>query len=273
MNNRIVYEPSFKIREVARKALAGNWQKVYVGIFIYYLLGTFIGDLLSMFFDTTQYYTMPNGEIVRISVSFASGIYDFVVGGPLMCGLAMFLLAFFRERQVNYGLTLEGFSMFGKGFILYLLYSVKIFLWSLLFVIPGIIAALRYSQAFYLRVDHPDWTASQCIAESSRLMMGNKGKYFGLMLSFIGWMILACIPMGLAEEFLYGGEIMTLIYGLIVALPVLVVETYMSVTQVGFYEILTGRLVILHNDDNEQYYANQEYSRENSENKDETQNH
>ncbi len=243
MENRIVMEPAAKIREMARTALAGKWKQMTLGILIYYIFSTVIGQLLDCFFYSTEVVDVM-GETMEMNMGYASGIYEFTVGGALTCGLAMFLLAFFRTKTIDYALTFEGFSMFGKSFVLYLLYSVKIALWALLFIVPGVIAAYRYSQCFYLRVDNPDWTASQCINESKRLMKGNKAKLFGLELSFIGWMILASLP-EILIDFTSLTSYAYVIVSAILAIPSLFVMLYQQLSSTIFYELVTGNLVIV----------------------------
>jgi len=253
MENRIIIEPAKKIREIARTSLKGNWQKVFVGIAIYYFLSVVVSSVLDLFFTSVNYIQLYTGEYVPIRMYYASPIYDFVLSGPLMLGIAMFLLAYFRKHTIDYTLTFEGFSMFVKGFLLYLLYSVKIFLWSLLFIIPGLIAAFRYSQAFYLRVDHPEWTAGMCLKESSHLMMGNKGKYFGLQLSFIGWYMLALLPTVLLSMF-QTSDLMLMVVAIVGSIPVLIVDLYMQVTNTAFYELLNGNLVVVREKTDEFFY-------------------
>ena len=205
MNNYIVYEPSAKIREIAREALRGRWVQMFWGMLIFFALSSFVSSILDYFFSVVRYIPI-SGYYYRVTMSYAGALYEFLVMGALTCGFAMFMLAFFRSKNINYTLNLEGFSMFGKAFCLYLLYSVKIALWGLLFVIPGIIATFRYSQCFYIRVDNPELSASQCINESKRLMRGNKGKLF--------W------------------------------LPMLVVSLYLEMSNVVFYEIVTRNLIV-----------------------------
>ena len=66
-------------------------------------------------------------------------------------------------------------------------------LWSLLLVVPGIVAAYRYRQALYLLLDHPEKSAWQCLRESSALMSGHKWELFVLDLSFLGWALLSAM--------------------------------------------------------------------------------
>ena len=75
---------------------------------------------------------------------------------------------------------------------LLLIVNLKVLLWSLLLLFPGIVAAYRYRLAWYLKSEHPDMTARKCVAESCRLMKGRKWKAFCLDCSFI-WLVLALV--------------------------------------------------------------------------------
>lgn len=74
---------------------------------------------------------------------------------------------------------------------------VYITLWSLLFVIPGIIKSYSYMLTEYVALLNPEMTADECITESRRLMNGHKMKMFLLDLSFIGWDILCVFTFGI----------------------------------------------------------------------------
>ena len=243
MNNYIVTESASKMREIARNALKGHWKAMVLGVFIYYVFSGIIPAVLDLYFSSVEYIEIYTGEHIEMTMNYASPIYEFVLTGPLLLGILMFLLAFFRKHTIDYALTFEGFSMLGKGFLLYLVYSVRIFLWSLLFVVPGLIAAFRYSQAFYLRIDHPEWTTNQCIAASSRMMKGNKAKLLGMNLSFIGWYILATIPATVVGLFVES-PVATLVATVILSIPVLFVDLYLMMTETVFYELLTGNLIV-----------------------------
>jgi uncharacterized membrane protein len=74
---------------------------------------------------------------------------------------------------------------------------LKTFAWLLLFIIPGIIAGIRYSQAYFIKIDNPHMLSFEAINESKRLMKGNKWKYFCLGFSFIGWTLLSLLTLGI----------------------------------------------------------------------------
>ena len=92
----------------------------------------------------------------------------------------------------------SGFSDWWSSVKVYLLTGIRTFLWSLLFVIPGIIKSIAYSQAMYILSEKPGMSARECLRESERLMNGNKMRYFLFQLSFIGWWILCTITCGIA---------------------------------------------------------------------------
>lgn len=75
------------------------------------------------------------------------------------------------------------------------------FLWSLLFVIPGIVKAYEYRMIPYLLADHPDMTMEEAFARSKEMMSGQKWRAFVLDLSFIGWYILSAFTFGILAIF------------------------------------------------------------------------
>ena len=71
-------------------------------------------------------------------------------------------------------------------------------LWSLLFVIPGIIKGISYSMAPYILAENEGKSALECINESKAMTNGHKMELFMLSLSFIGWALLCGITFGIA---------------------------------------------------------------------------
>lgn len=250
MEYRIVNHPAAKIREVARTALAGSWKDVVLFMFLYYLMTDGVGMVLDLFFSTTQIVPIEDpltGEYVQQTVGYGSGIYSLLISGPAAWGLSKYMLDFFRNKKTEITTLFEGFSYFGKAFVLLILMGVKIFLWTLLFIVPGIIATFRYSQAFYILIDHPEYSANQCLKESSQMMKGNKWKLFCLELSFVGWIILASIPAGIISGLSLGisGGIGGIIMAIIMGIPTLFVDAYLNVATTVFYELAADNLVIM----------------------------
>lgn len=123
-------------------------------------------------------------------ISFALSIMSMM----LSAGFTIFCLNISRMRTGSFGNLFDGFGIFFRVLWLNILMSIFTFLWTLLFIIPGIVALYRYRQALYLLLDNPDMTALECITASKNLMRGRKGELFILDLSFIGWWLLTFIP-------------------------------------------------------------------------------
>ncbi len=127
---------------------------------------------------------------------FGLGVVFLVL--PLSVGMAYFFACIYR------GLSPTLSTMFECSFYDYLgnvcgmlLVAVYTFLWSLLFVIPGIVKALSYSMTPYLLADHPGLNASRAIKLSMRMTEGRKMDLFVMGLSFIGWEILSLFTFGI----------------------------------------------------------------------------
>lgn len=92
----------------------------------------------------------------------------------------------------------SGFDDFWSAFKVTFLVGLFTFLWSLLFVIPGIVKSYSYSMSMYILAENKGKAALECIEESKQMTDGHKGELFVLSLSFIGWMLLGSITLGIA---------------------------------------------------------------------------
>lgn len=138
----------------------------------------------------------------------------YIVLPPLMLGLIMVCLNVTYGDNVEIGTLFKGFNYMGKAIALFLMVIFFTMLWSLLFVIPGIIKAYSYSMAFYILAENPEMTAREALNESKEITKGHKLDLFVLELSFILWGLLATVTFGIAYVYV---------------LP------YMQLTYVNFY--------------------------------------
>ncbi len=133
--------------------------------------------------------------ICTVIVSLLLSAVSSTVIGTLLYGIGMLALANIF-LGMTYGKTpnvedlFNNSSLFPKAILLGIVIGIFVFLWSLLFIIPGIIKGISYSQAFYILLENPDMSTFECISASKELMSGHKAEYFVLMLSFIGWYLL-----------------------------------------------------------------------------------
>ena len=212
----------------ALAALKGNWGKAVLATVIYMVIVYIaMGPYLTQSFKFQAAMTAAGGAMdAQVLLSEMSTLYGYLglywlfvifLIAPLMVGFVNAFRALLvqgdREIPTNmYKIATKGY--WHKVWGMFLM-SVFVFLWSMLFVIPGIIKAFSYAMTPYILEEHPELTANEAIDHSRAMMKGHKFDLFWLYLSFIGWGIL-CIP--------------TLGIGTFWLIP------YMQTAQASFYE-------------------------------------
>ena len=136
--------------------------------------------------------------VIGLVIGFV--IKAFAINPVILGGKAFFLKSYERESDLK---------DLGNGFRVSYMNNVKtlflkdlyVFLWSLLFVIPGIIKAYEYRMMPYLIAENPDMTSNEAFAKSREMMTGNKWNAFVYDLSFLGWFILNSLTCGILGIF------------------------------------------------------------------------
>ena len=134
-----------------------------------------------------EHYSVSGVAVVLV---IALEIMSYIVS----VGFVIFSLHVSRDETAEIGNLFDGFGIFFRALWLAILQGLLVFLWSLLLVVPGIIAAYRYSLAVYIMIDHPELGAMDCIRESKRMTQGYKAQLFKLDLSFLLWLLLSSLP-------------------------------------------------------------------------------
>ena len=147
----------------------------------------------------------------------------------LAAGFALYCMAIRRGERAEYLTLFDGFSFVGKLILLEIVTSLFIILWSMLFVIPGIIAAYLYSFALYNLYENPGIGVMEALDMSKQQTIGYKAQLLMLDLSYFGWVLLARFPAAvlttmirrdLADYYLYGTAMPDTYFGL----PILVLD-------------------------------------------------
>ncbi len=142
-----------------------------------------------------------------------------IVTGFVSVGYSWYTLRISRRLPADFSNMFDTFNMPLKVLGLHIVIYVFTYLWSLLLIVPGIVAAYSYRQAFYILYDNPDYGIMECIRASKAMMRGHKKELFVLDLSFLGWLLLGIGTMGLI---------------FIWAMP------YFDVTYANYYNLLTN---------------------------------
>lgn len=126
----------------------------------------------------------------------------FVLGSIIGVGYARFNLDLCDRAPLKFETLFSYISDWKTTAVARLLQSVYILLWTLLFIIPGIVARYSYAMTDYILAEHPELSASEAISRSRAMMEGNRWRLFCLEFSFIGWAILSAFTLGIGNLFL-----------------------------------------------------------------------
>ena len=137
-----------------------------------------------------------------ITISLAMAGMYFILGSFIGVGYAKFNLNLVDKRETAFENLFEYFSHWKTTAIMRLLRGLYMFLWSLLFIIPGIVAGFSYAMTDYILAENPELTASEAIEQSKSMMYGNRFRLLCLKFSFIGWDILATLSFGIGHFWL-----------------------------------------------------------------------
>ena len=157
-------------------------------------------------------YVVLNSFVIAISF----GLGEFFLAPPLLIGLTVFFLGVWRRQDPQFDTLFDGFKRYAQSLVGILWMYLFTFLWSLLFIIPGIIKGLAYSMTPYLLADNPNLDPQKALKISMAITEGHKGDIFVMYLSFIGWEILSAFTFGI--------------------LHIIFVGPYMQVAFAGMYE-------------------------------------
>ena len=197
-----------------------------------------MGDTYTAMSMLTDILTSPAGYLM-LFVSIAVSLFTSVVGW----GYTSYSLGVIRGENPGYGEMFSRFYMAGKIILALILETVYVFLWSLLFVIPGIVAAYRYRMVVYVLLDDPDCHVGEAFQRSKLLMLGRKKELFMLDLSFFGWLLLAELVVMLPST-LFGISMVAATLERVLAIVVnLLLMPYQEFTFAGWYEAIRPKEV------------------------------
>lgn len=256
---------SFLFKQKARESLRGNWQTALVvtffsGVFLtaaqvaqsvalkdvqavinslQALMGTLGAELTNV--QSQQVLELYNKLFAAIG-SIPGSTYALLLGlnglallvTPMLtigCNHYFVRLVMGKDIGVKDGL-LGRASTWLKALWLHTRIFVQIFLWSLLLVVPGVIAALRYSMATYFLAEDPSISAGEALRRSKAAMKvkGCKSSYFMLLISFVGWNLLISIVQMLLLGML--GTVVTLVAAQFMTLAL---NTYVNASCAAFF--------------------------------------
>lgn len=146
---------------------------------------------------TTLVYSLIIGACGAMTIFVVGGLAGILLGGAFMLGYSILALTVARAAKPNFVQLFDGFRNYSSSLTLYLLIAIFTFLWALLFLIPGIVKGYSYSMSYFILADDPNIPANEARKRSIAMMRGNKWRLFCLDFSFIGWMLLCVLTLGI----------------------------------------------------------------------------
>jgi uncharacterized membrane protein len=168
------------LMKMARESLSGKWGLAIGTVVVYFLI-------VGIFQIKPPWGTFPM----------------LLIAGPMMLGISIFSLSLARNQEARLEQIFLGFNNFVTALVAYLLMAAFIILWTLLLIIPGIIAAISYSMTFYIIADNDSIGPMAAIDKSKQVMYGFKWKLFRLYLRFFGWALLCILTLGIGFLWLF----------------------------------------------------------------------
>lgn len=151
---------------------------------------------IGILFVITLLVGLIGGALNAIPV--VGSIASLVLSPALVLSLVRVYLNIIKDiKQPEVSDAFSGFDDFLAAFKVQLLVAVYTFLWSLLFIIPGIIKGLSYSMSMYILAENKGMSARECIERSKQMTEGHKMELFILGLSFFGWALLGALTLGI----------------------------------------------------------------------------
>lgn len=201
------------------------------GVTIIFGIIIFILTIIQRAFDDwgviiiqTKAYEDPEQLLSYMVSSLIFAAIYFVITTVLNFGYLLYCLKVSnRDSTMAYSDLFLGIRYIFKILGLSIMISIFVILWSLLLIVPGIIASFRYTQAVFILAENPEKGIMQCIRESKEMMRNHKFEYFVLDLSFLLWILLMIVTVGLASIY---------------------VNPYMTITKANYYNAIKPKLAV-----------------------------
>ena len=178
---------TYKNRALA--SLEGKWGTAAILSLIYFALSEGISFVV----------TTPMGDG---AISYSTQGFWELVCLPLGWGFTVYFLNLIRNSDIKYERLFDGYKDFVRVFLAMFLCVLALVIGCLILIVPGIIAALMFSQVEYILKDDKEISAADALMKSMKMMDGHKMELFWLILSFIGWFLLCLVTLGIGFLFL-----------------------------------------------------------------------
>ena len=207
---------SKELRVRAWESLKGKYWMAFAVILVTGLIGSIgnafvsfgqqLGEVLGLVDLAEMDSTMALGALVLNGVVIVSSIIGALFSIFVTDAITVGVSNYFIKNTDSKPLFKDAFSGFkikyGRNIGTLLLVGIKVVLWSILFVIPGVIKSFEYAIIPYILADDAEISSKDAFKKAKQMMKGNKWRLFKLDFSFIGWALLCFLTLGIGTFFL-----------------------------------------------------------------------
>lgn len=204
-----IMKPYSFYRAAGRQDLQGHWAEAAMLTFVYFIVAGGFSLISSAAFPVITGTAFP--IVTEAWSPIITEVWSpvFKESGSLLSYLLLpmawgYRVSFLNNHRKAGGYDpfdiswlVEGYRDFWRIFSTCFLQCLYIFLWALLLFIPGIVKACSYSMTIYILKDRPDMARNEAIEYSMAMMQGHKLDYFVLWLTFLGWLLLSILTLGI----------------------------------------------------------------------------
>ena len=204
------------LRVKAWESLKGKYWMAFVVVLVLGLLSSIGTSLINCAQDLVNVVNLVEPSEMDSTMKMGALV---ITGSALVFCIVGFLISLFVGNAATVGLcnyfikntdskpsfkdAFSGFKVkYGRNIGTLLLVGIKTVLWSILFIIPGIIKTYEYAIIPYILADDPEISSKDAFKKAKQMMKGNKWRLFKLEFSFIGWYILCFLTLGIGTFFL-----------------------------------------------------------------------
>ena len=207
---------SKELRAKAWNSLKGKYWRAFLVILVLGLLASIgtsletssqtLTETINLVDPSEMDETMELGAAVVGTIATVMAVVGMAislfVGNAADVGLAHYFILN-TDSKPSFADAFYGFKVkYLRNIGTLLLVGIKLALWSLLLVVPGIIKSFEYAIIPYILADDPEITSKEAFRKAKEMMMGNKWRLCKLYISFFGWFVLCVVTCGLGTPFL-----------------------------------------------------------------------
>ena len=207
---------SKELRVKAWESLKGKYWMAFAVILVTGLIGSLgnsfvsfaqnLGEVLGLVNPDELDSTMAIGALVLNGVVMFSAIIGSLFGIFVANAITVGVSNYFIKNTYSKPSFKDAFSGFkvkyGRNIGTLFITGIKVVLWSILFIITGIIKTYEYAIIPYILADDAEISSKDVFKKAKQMMKGNKWRLFKLEFSFIGWFVLCVLTLGIGTLFL-----------------------------------------------------------------------